>query len=62
MSATTTRVVVNVHRSETCTYMFEGTVDSEGALALIGSGEYDPEDSNIRSEDIDVVHLEVRQL
>lgn len=56
---TMTRVVVSIARTETCTYEFEGAVDTDAALELIGTGEYEPADSNIRSEDIDVVDLRV---
>jgi hypothetical protein len=56
MSATT-RIVVNVQRSETLVYMIEGTVDASHALALIESGDYEPFDSNIRSEDIDLLSI-----
>jgi hypothetical protein len=57
MTETTTRVVVNVTRHETCTYELEGSLSTEEALAIIESGE-EPDDSDIHSEDIDIVNLE----
>jgi hypothetical protein len=59
---TATRIVVNVCRSETLTYMIDGTVDMSCAVALIETGEYDPIDSDIRSEDIDVISIETRAI
>jgi uncharacterized protein (DUF2249 family) len=53
----TTRVVVNITRHETCIYELEGTLSVGEALEIIESGE-EPDESNIHSEDIDVVDLE----
>ncbi len=52
-----TRVVANVSRHETVTYVFEGAVDVPGAVAMIASGEYDPMDSQINHEEIDVTTI-----
>lgn len=54
-----TVITVNIARHETCTYELEGAYSEEAALEAIGSGEYDPAHSKIRSEDIDVVRMEV---
>lgn len=56
---TMTRVVVNITTHETSTYEFEGAVDTDAALELIGTGEYEPVDNDIHSEDVDVVDLRV---
>jgi hypothetical protein len=57
-----TRIVVNVTRHETCIYEFDGTLSEEQALEEIESG-IDPDESKIRSEDIDVVaHEHFREL
>lgn len=58
--ADVTRVVANVTRHETVVYMLEGAYDMEGAEIAIQSAEYDPIESKIHTEDIDVVALEVR--
>lgn len=55
-----TRIVVNITRHETCTYMIGGTVDATRAVELIASGEYDPIDSRVHVEDIDVVEIETK--
>jgi hypothetical protein len=51
------RVVVAVARHETLTYTFGAMVDPESAIELIESCEHDPTDSNIRSEDIDLISI-----
>ena len=54
-----TKVTVAITRHEVCTYEFEGIVDECAVHELIGSAEYDPVDSNIRSEDVDVLEVKV---
>lgn len=61
MSAVT-RVIVRIERSELATYEFDGAVDVSCVNDLIGTGEYDPVESNIKHEDIDVLSCEVRDL
>lgn len=58
MPETTTRIIVNITRHETCIYELEGALSVGEALEIIESGREDPDDSDIRSEDIDVVELE----
>lgn len=57
-----THVVATIARHEKVTYLFDGIVDLAGAYALIESGEYEPTDSNIHSEDVQLLALEVRTL
>jgi hypothetical protein len=60
MTAPVTKIVANLTRHETVVYFIEGAVDHSCAAQLIESGEYEPDDSNIRHEDVDVVSVEVR--
>lgn len=57
---TVTRIVANITRHETVVYFVEGAVDASCAAELIESGEYDPDESKIHYEDIDVVSVEAR--
>lgn len=59
---TATRIVARVVRYETLTYMIDGAVDHSCAYDLITSGEYEPIDSDIHSEDIDIMSVETREL
>jgi hypothetical protein len=57
-----TRIVARVVRYETVTYMIDGVVDHSCAHDLITSGEYEPFDSDIDSEDVDIMSVETRTL
>lgn len=54
-----TRVTANITRHETCEYELEGDLTEAEALALIESGNYDPDSSIIQHEDIDIVEFAV---
>lgn len=57
---TATRIVVRVSTCETRTYMIDGAVDASRAVDLIESGEYEPVDSDIHMDDVDLLSCETR--
>lgn len=59
MPDTTTRITIAVQTNEVRTYELEGDNDEASALAEINSGMHQPVESDIRSEDIDVLELKV---
>lgn len=60
MSEPITKIVANVTVHETLIYYVEGNVDRAGAQQLVESGKYDPDDSHVRHEDVDVISVEVQ--
>lgn len=59
MSTLRTRVTINLTRHETLSYELEGELDESTAIEVIAQEAPDPTWSKIRSEDVDVVELQV---
>lgn len=58
--AVMTKIVANVTRHETVIYYVDGAVDRSQAVAVVESGEYEPDDSRIQHEDVEIVECSVR--